>query len=210
MTPDYTHLFKVVVVGDSGVGKSNLLTRYVRGSFDSDSRSTIGVEFFSKMVKSGESVAKLQLWDTAGQERYRAVTTAYYRGAGGAVVVYDVSRPETFHRVSAWVEEVGNNCSPLPVLVLVGNKADLAATRSVSTAAGLEVAKKHNMCFFEASALNGKGVEEAFEELVGLMIKADPPLLSKEESPPYPAGVRISLEEARSSRLGGDKTSCSC
>jgi len=197
LSPDYTHLFKVVLIGESGVGKSNLLLRYVEGKFDIESRSTIGVEFFSKTVKVGESVVKLQLWDTAGQERYRAVTTAYYRGAAGAFLVYDVSNAESFSRLEAWVEEIKANCSPLPLLFLVGNKTDLEKKRAVSSAAGLRAAEKFGMLFFETSALEGTRVEEIFQQMVSLMLERSPPLLSREASPPCPASEVVPLEDLR-------------
>uniref|UniRef100_A0A7N0RBY7 Uncharacterized protein n=1 Tax=Kalanchoe fedtschenkoi TaxID=63787 RepID=A0A7N0RBY7_KALFE len=106
------YLFKVVIIGDSAVGKSNLLSRYARNEFDSNSKATIGVEFQTQIVEIDGKNVKAQIWDTAGQERFRAVTSAYYRGAFGALVVYDISRRSTFDSVTRWLDELNSKLSP--------------------------------------------------------------------------------------------------
>ena len=103
---DYDYLFKVVLIGDSGVGKSNLLSRFTRNEFSLESKSTIGVEFATRSMNVDGKTIKAQIWDTAGQERFRAVTSAYYRGAVGALIVYDITRGHTFDNVARWLEEL--------------------------------------------------------------------------------------------------------
>ncbi|KAL9325440.1 hypothetical protein ACSQ67_006085 [Phaseolus vulgaris] len=130
---DYDYLFKVVLIGDSGVGKSNLLSRFTRNEFSLESKSTIGVEFATRSIRVDDKVVKAQIWDTAGQERYRAITSAYYRGAVGALLVYDVTRHVTFENVERWLKELRDHTDANIVVMLVGNKADLRHLRAVST-----------------------------------------------------------------------------
>uniref|UniRef100_A0ACD5ZC77 Uncharacterized protein n=1 Tax=Avena sativa TaxID=4498 RepID=A0ACD5ZC77_AVESA len=167
------YVFKVVVIGDSGVGKTQLLGRFTRDEFHLDSKSTIGIEFQTRTVAIAPSRrrVKAQIWDTAGQERYRAVTSAYYRGALGAMLVYDVTRRATFQHVPRWVAELRAHADKSIVVVLVGNKADLAASvpgrREVGVEEARDFAEEQGLFFFEASALSGDNVEEAFMGLLG-------------------------------------------
>jgi len=126
---DYDYLFKVVIIGDSGVGKSNLLSRFTRNEFHLDSKSTIGVEFATRSIQHDGKVIKAQIWDTAGQERYRAITSAYYRGAVGALLVYDISKRLTFENVERWLKELRTHADPSIVVMLVGNKCVLRLWR---------------------------------------------------------------------------------
>jgi Ras-related protein Rab-11A len=114
-----------VIIGDSGVGKSNLLSRFTRNEFHLDSKSTIGVEFATRSISHDGKIIKAQIWDTAGQERYRAITSAYYRGAVGALLVYDISKRLTFENVERWLKELRTHADPSIVVMLVGNKCDL-------------------------------------------------------------------------------------
>ncbi|CAN1345472.1 Ras-related protein RABA2a [Linum perenne] len=136
---EYDYLFKVVLIGDSGVGKSNLLSRFTRNEFCLESKSTIGVEFATRTlqltVQVEGRVVKAQIWDTAGQERYRAITSAYYRGALGALLVYDVTKPTTFENVSRWLKELRDHADSNIVIMLIGNKTDLKHLRGVATEA---------------------------------------------------------------------------
>ncbi|KAK2198149.1 bifunctional P-loop containing nucleoside triphosphate hydrolase/Small GTP-binding protein domain/Small GTPase [Babesia duncani] len=168
MDKNYDYLFKIVLIGDSNVGKSNLLARFVKGRFRLDSKSTIGVEFATKNVelKNGK-IAKAQIWDTAGQERYRAITSAYYRGAVGAVVVYDIACKQSFYNVSRWLSELHDHADPNIVIALVGNKSDLTHLREVSTEDGQNLSNEHRLQFFETSCLNNENIEQAFEALFG-------------------------------------------
>ncbi|KAL7121640.1 hypothetical protein ACP275_02G193100 [Erythranthe tilingii] len=161
-----SYVFKVVVIGDSAVGKTQLLSRFAKNEFCLDSKSTIGVEFQTRTVTINSKLIKAQIWDTAGQERYRAVTSAYYRGAVGAMLVYDVTKRESFDHVARWVEELRAHADNSIVIMLVGNKADLVELRRVKTEDAVEFAEKQGLCFFETSALSGDNVETAFFNLL--------------------------------------------
>ncbi|KAH7682082.1 Small GTPase superfamily ARF/SAR type protein [Dioscorea alata] len=163
---EYDYLFKLVLVGDSGVGKSNLLSRFTRDDFNLDSKSTIGVEFATRSVKINGKVIKAQIWDTAGQERYRAVTSAYYRGAVGALLVYDITRHVTFENAKQWLKELRDHTDPNVVLMLVGNKSDLRHLVAVSTEDGKAFAEQESLYFIETSALESTNVENAFTEVL--------------------------------------------
>ena len=123
----------VVLIGDSGVGKSNLLSRFTRNEFNLDSKSTIGVEFATRSIQVDAKTIKAQIWDTAGQERYRAITSAYYRGAVGALLVYDISKHQTYENVQRWLKELRDHADANIVIMLVGNKSDLRHLRAVPT-----------------------------------------------------------------------------
>jgi Ras-related protein Rab-11A len=123
----------VVLIGDSGVGKSNLLSRFTRNEFNLDSKSTIGVEFATRSIQVDAKTIKAQIWDTAGQERYRAITSAYYRGAVGALLVYDISKHQTYDNVTRWLKELRDHADSNIVIMLVGNKSDLRHLRAVPT-----------------------------------------------------------------------------
>jgi Ras-related protein Rab-11A len=163
----FHHLFKLVLIGDSGVGKSNILSRFTRNTFDLDNKSTIGVEFATKSIKlDGKVVIKAQCWDTAGQERYRAITSAYYRGAVGALLVYDITKHDTFNNCQRWLTELRDHADVNIVVMLVGNKCDLKDQRTVTTEEATEFAQKNNLAFIETSALDSTGVETAFIRLL--------------------------------------------
>ncbi|KAG2717458.1 hypothetical protein I3843_03G177400 [Carya illinoinensis] len=163
---DYDYLFKVVLIGDSGVGKSNLLSRFTKNEFSLESKSTIGVEFATRSIHVDDKVIKAQIWDTAGQERYRAITSAYYRGAVGALLVYDVTRHVTFENVERWLKELRDHTDSNIVIMLVGNKADLRHLRAVSTEDATAFAERENTFFMETSALESLNVENAFTEVL--------------------------------------------
>ncbi|KAF4386529.1 hypothetical protein G4B88_006785 [Cannabis sativa] len=163
---DYDYLFKVVLIGDSGVGKSNLLSRFTRNEFSLESKSTIGVEFATRSIQVDDKVVKAQIWDTAGQERYRAITSAYYRGAVGALLVYDVTRHVTFENVERWLKELRDHTDANIVVMLVGNKADLRHLRAISTEDATAFAERENTFFMETSALESLNVENSFTEVL--------------------------------------------
>lgn len=163
---EYDYLFKVVLIGDSGVGKSNLLSRFTRNEFNLDSKSTIGVEFATKSIQVDAKTIKAQIWDTAGQERYRAITSAYYRGAVGALLVYDISKQVSFENVERWLKELRDHAEPNIVIMLVGNKSDLRHKRAVSTETAMSFAERNNLAFIETSALDATGVDEAFRQIL--------------------------------------------
>ncbi|KAE8726400.1 Ras-related protein RABA1i [Hibiscus syriacus] len=163
---DYDYLFKVVLIGDSGVGKSNLLSRFTKNEFSLESKSTIGVEFATRSIRVDDKVVKAQIWDTAGQERYRAITSAYYRGAVGALLVYDVTRRVTFENVERWLKELRGHTDSNIVIMLAGNKADLLHLRAVSSEDATVFAERENTFFMETSALESTNVDNAFTEVL--------------------------------------------
>ncbi|SPQ96301.1 Ras family [Plasmodiophora brassicae] len=163
----YDYLFKLLLVGDSGVGKTNILLSFTGHSFETDIKSTIGVDLKLKILKLRNKTIKLTLWDTAGQERFRTLTSAYYRGAQGIVLVYDVTRRQTFQNIQEWIKEVDlYTTTDSIVKMLVGNKIDLEGERQVSKEDGRQFAKENGMLFIETSARTNVGVANAFEELV--------------------------------------------
>ncbi|KAI3509301.1 hypothetical protein L1887_24475 [Cichorium endivia] len=164
---EYDYLFKVVLIGDSGVGKSNLLSRFTRNEFCLESKSTIGVEFATRTLQVEEKTVKAQIWDTAGQERYRAITSAYYRGALGALLVYDTTKPTTFENISRWLKELRDHADSNIVIMLIGNKTDLKHLRAVTTEDAQTFAEKEGLSFIETSALEAVNVEKAFQTILG-------------------------------------------
>lgn len=167
----YDHLYKVVLVGDATVGKTHLLSRYIKGSLPKAPTATIGVEFATRTVSLAVGgTVKAQIWDTAGQERYRAITSAHYRRAVGALLVYDVTKQSTFQNCAKWMEELRQNAEPDIVIMLVGNKVDLvekdASARQVYFDAAAEFARQHGLIFSEASAVTDYNVKHIFEHLL--------------------------------------------
>nr|VDD38844.1 unnamed protein product [Brassica oleracea] len=156
------YVFKVVLIGDSAVGKSQLLARFSRNEFSIESKATIGVEFQTRTLTIDNKTIKAQIWDTAGQERYRAVTSAYYRGAVGAMLVYDITKRQSFDHVARWLEELRGHADKNIVIMLVGNKTDLGTLRAVPTEDAKEFAQRENLFFMETSALDSINVEPSF------------------------------------------------
>mmetsp|Transcript_16772 Transcript_16772/g.29669 ORF Transcript_16772/g.29669 Transcript_16772/m.29669 type:complete len:203 (+) Transcript_16772:266-874(+) len=168
---DYDYLFKLVLIGDSGVGKSCLLLRFADDSFTESYISTIGVDFRFRTVKVGDKYVKLQIWDTAGQERFRTITSAYYRGADGIIMVYDVTSQESFDHVQDWLQEVNRYSNEGTVKLLIGNKSD-RTDKKVPTEQGEAYAKGLDMQFLETSAKTASNVEAAFLAMASELIKA--------------------------------------
>ncbi|XP_061336599.1 ras-related protein Rab11A [Gastrolobium bilobum] len=156
------YVFKVVLIGDSAVGKSQILARFARNEFSLDSKATIGVEFQTRTLVIEHKSVKAQIWDTAGQERYRAVTSAYYRGAVGAMLVYDITKRQSFDHIPRWLEELRSHADKNIVIILIGNKSDLENQRTVPTEDAKEFAEKEGLFFLETSALEATNVETAF------------------------------------------------
>ncbi|KAM9512740.1 ras-related protein Rab-11A-like [Salvelinus alpinus] len=163
---EYDYLFKVVLIGDSGVGKSNLLSRFTRNEFNLESKSTIGVEFATRSIHVEGKTVKAQIWDTAGQERYRAITSAYYRGAVGALLVYDIAKHLTYENAERWLKELQDHADSNIVIMLVGNKSDLRHLRAVPMDEAKALAEKHGLSFLETSALDSSNVELAFQTIL--------------------------------------------
>ncbi|CAO1391236.1 unnamed protein product [Diamesa serratosioi] len=161
MARDYDHLFKLLIIGDSGVGKSSLLIRFSDNVFSGSYITTIGVDFkIRTVVINGERV-KLQIWDTAGQERFRTITNTYYRGTHGVIVVYDVSNGESFANVKRWLQEIDTNCE-IVNKVLVGNKNDDPQSKVVVTEDAQRFAQQMDIPLFETSAKENINVEDMF------------------------------------------------
>ncbi|GAM19981.1 hypothetical protein SAMD00019534_031560 [Acytostelium subglobosum LB1] len=160
------YLFKIVIIGDSAVGKSNLLNRFTRNEFTEKTKATIGVDFGTKSIEIDGKVVTAQCWDTAGQERFRAVTSGYYRGAVGAMIVYDITSKISFKNVTRWLNELRENAEPDILIMMVGNKSDLETSREVSTQEAQSFAQSNKISFLETSALNSNNVNQAFERLL--------------------------------------------
>jgi Ras-related protein Rab-1A len=165
------HLFKLVLIGDSGVGKSCLLLRFADDNFTESYISTIGVDFRFRTVNVDNKTVKLQIWDTAGQERFRTITSAYYRGADGIIMVYDVTNRETFDHVDEWLSEVNRYAHEDTVKLLVGNKADLVSEKQVQANEAQAYADKLGIHFLETSAKTSTNVEAAFLTIAKDLIK---------------------------------------
>ena len=164
---DYDELYKIVLIGDSGVGKTNLLSRFIHEEFTLESKSTIGVEFATRSIFINNKCIKVQIWDTAGQERFKAITSAYYRGAHGVLLVYDITKRQSFFNTDKWYKEIEQHYEDETISgVLVGNKSDLMYLRDVPSEEGENLAIKYSFSFIETSALDNTNVEDAFIELI--------------------------------------------
>jgi Ras-related protein Rab-11A len=184
---DHDYLFRIVMVGDSGVGKTNLLSRYTVNDFNFETKTTIGAQFSNKVIPIDSHQVQLQIWDTAGQERYHSITSAYFRGASGALLVYDVCSTESFQSTEKWIKSLKELAEPDVVIVLVGNKSDLVNLKTVSCEDAQEFALKHSVEFIETSALNGQNVFVAFESLAKKIyfLKGEKNIKSKKDNPVY-------------------------
>ncbi|WCJ21215.1 Ras-related protein Rab-2A [Euphorbia peplus] len=167
----YDYLFKYIIIGDTGVGKSCLLLQFTDKRFQPVHDLTIGVEFGARMVTIDSRPIKLQIWDTAGQETFRSITRSYYRGAAGALLVYDITRRETFNHLTNWLADAREVANPNMTIMLVGNKSDLANRRAVSREEGEQFAQENGLLFMEASARTAQNVEEAFIGTAGKILR---------------------------------------
>ena len=157
---------KIVVVGDSGVGKTNLIKRFITNEFSENFKATIGVEFMSKTYKINKHLFKVEIWDTAGQERYKSITAVYYKGAKGGLIVYDTTDKNTFDNIDKWLTEIKDKTTSDIKLMIVGNKIDLKEYRDVQNEEALEKAKTLGIPLMETSALDATNVKEAFYDLL--------------------------------------------
>lgn len=157
-------LFKIIIIGDSGTGKSCVLKRLVENEFKQDHDVTVGVEFGSYLVKVEDKILKLQIWDTAGQESFRSITKIFYRGAHAAILTYSVTRRDSFENLTDWLKEIRQSCAPDVQIFLIGNKNDLSPNeREVSFQEGLRFKKENNLLYFtETSAKSGENVDRLF------------------------------------------------
>lgn len=201
---NFDYMFKLLIIGNSSVGKTSFLFRYADNSFTSAFVSTVGIDFKVKTVFRQDKRVKLQIWDTAGQERYRTITTAYYRGAMGFILMYDVTNEESFNAVQDWSTQIKTYSWDNAQVVLVGNKSDLEDERVVSTERGKQLAEQMGLEFFEASAKDNANVKAVFECLVDIIcdkmsesLDSDPTILNQhstreltESSDPPSSGCR--------------------
>jgi len=200
----HDHLFKLLIIGDSGVGKSSILLCFCDNEFNEKQASTIGVDFKTKFMQVRGKKLKLALWDTAGQERFRTLTSSYYRGAQGVILCYDCSQKTSFEHVKFWQEEVRKySTNQDAILMLVANKVDLP-DQQVTRAEGEEFAFANSMMFIETSAKTRQGVKQAFEEVVFKVLDT-PSLLQSTQ----PSGAR-QVTAAQSQQQQGDRDSCAC
>lgn len=165
MAKAYDYLFKLLLIGDSGVGKTSVLFRFSDDAFNSTFISTIGIDFKIRTIELGDKKIKLQIWDTAGQERFRTITTAYYRGAMGILLVYDITNEKSFENIKTWIKNIEQHASADVEKMILGNKCDMEDKRKITKEQGEQLAKEYNVKFMETSAMNRTNVEKAFTEI---------------------------------------------
>lgn len=165
MAKAYDYLFKLLLIGDSGVGKTSVLFRFSDDAFNSTFISTIGIDFKIRTIELGDKKIKLQIWDTAGQERFRTITTAYYRGAMGILLVYDITNEKSFENIKTWIKNIEQHASADVEKMILGNKCDMEDKRKISFDQGKQLADEYGVKFMETSAMNRTNVEQAFTEI---------------------------------------------
>ena len=171
MTSEPAMTFKILTIGESGVGKTCVLRRFVENKFSKNHLATIGIDFKTKTLNIYNQEIKLKIWDTAGQERFRNITTQYYKGADGIVLVYDVTEESSYDKIRDWMEQILSNTTQDEIgLVLLGNKCDMNP-RTVTVEMGNKMAEDLKISYFETSALTGQGINEAFEKLTKDIMK---------------------------------------
>ena len=166
MSINFHYLLKYVIIGDSGVGKSNILLQYINGKFSDDFKATVGVEFGAKNIEINSRIYRIQIWDTAGQENFRSIARAYYKNSICACIVYDITSRNSFNSVQSWIDDCTKQTPKSILLLLIGNKNDLNDKREVQYEEGAEFAKKRNMIFLETSAKTGNNIDNIFERSV--------------------------------------------
>ncbi len=181
---DYNYLYKILILGDSFVGKTNMLKRFLHNKFDMNTKETVGVEFGTKNFLMGkkQDIVKVQIWDTAGQERYRSVTKAYYKGGKGALLVYDITRRSTFDNIDNWLIDLRTNGDNNILIALIGNKSDLEEKREISKEEAQTKAEQYNIAFLETSAKSGDNINKAFTQLVEQVYNAHITMLENDVS----------------------------
>ena len=193
---------KLIVIGDSGVGKTNIIKRYISNTFTIDTKSTVGVEFFTKTFKINDDILKLEIWDTAGQERYKAITSAYYRGSSGALIVYDITRIETYNNVDIWIKELNEKVEGSLKLLLIGNKSDKKDERKMSIETALHKARQLNIPLMETSAYDSTNIKKVFETILKEMYKEfkKEKVNYKKEKTNKSEGVNLEIENQKENK----------
>ncbi|KAH6558058.1 hypothetical protein KP509_1Z080100 [Ceratopteris richardii] len=197
----YAYLFKYIIIGDTGVGKSCLLLQFTDKRFQPVHDLTIGVEFGARMITIDNKQIKLQIWDTAGQESFRSITRSYYRGAAGALLVYDITRRETFNHLAGWLEDACNHANSNMTIMLIGNKCDLSHRRAVTFEEGQQFAKDNGLIFMETSAKTAQNVEEAFVSTASKIYKKIEQGIFDVSNESY--GIKVGYGGATSTSGGG-------
>jgi small GTP-binding protein len=204
---NYEMMFKVVLVGDSFVGKTNIMSKYLKNIFQADSKATVGVEFGSKQFNVEGHSINAQIWDTAGQERYKAITSAYYKGAKGAFVVYDITRKESFESIDKWVSDLKASADKKLTVVIIGNKSDLEDQRQVTKEQGQEKANQLEVAFMETSALSGDNLDKAFDMMINEVYKKCHEEMLAEDDLDIEGGQDINLNK-KPENTGNNKKCC--
>lgn len=192
---DGEHVFKTLIIGDSSVGKSNLLLRFSDNIFHDTFLPTIGVDFKIKSVNVYDKSIKLNIWDTAGQDRFKTITQAYYKGAHGIVVVFDITERNSFEHVQNWFQEIKKNAGETVVKILVGNKVDLQESRAVQKSEGEALARSLGVLYVETSAKTGENVDSVFMNLSKQIYDALP---ENEKNPGKQQGASIDGQRRKS------------
>lgn len=167
---DYDFMFKIIIIGESGTGKSCILHHLLENKFKKNPNHTVGVEFGCKQITVAGKKIKLQIWDTAGQERFRSVTKSYYRGAAAAILVYDITNSMTFEKLPSWINEAKGLSMQDICMVILGNKSDLASARAVNFIDAASFCQENHLQFFETSAVTGENIEEAFGKIAKIIL----------------------------------------
>ncbi|KAK0395505.1 hypothetical protein QR680_001314 [Steinernema hermaphroditum] len=203
---NFDYMFKLLIIGNSSVGKTSFLFRYCDDSFTSAFVSTVGIDFKVKTVFRGDKRVKLQIWDTAGQERYRTITTAYYRGAMGFILMYDITNEESFNSVQDWCTQIKTYSWENAQVVLVGNKCDMEDERVISLDRGRQLADQLGLEFFETSAKENINVKAVFEKLVEIICNKMAESLDNDPSQNQPKGQR--LEQTTTQKPASQQCNC--
>eukprot|EP01138_Halocafeteria_seosinensis_P010801 gb/GECG01011031.1/.p1 GENE.gb/GECG01011031.1/~~gb/GECG01011031.1/.p1 ORF type:complete len:203 (+),score=26.45 gb/GECG01011031.1/:1-609(+) len=201
MNTDYDALFKLLIIGDSGVGKSCLLLRFADDTYTESYISTIGVDFKIKTIEVAEKVVKLQIWDTAGQERFRTITSSYYRGAHGIIIVYDITDRESFDNVKQWFNEIERYACANVNKLLVGNKCDLESKRQVDFEEAQAFADEHGIPFLETSAKDATNVEKSFVTMAEK-------IKDRMQHQPAPDKDKDNIKVGKGQQLQGESSGC--
>ena len=192
---EYDLLFKLILIGDSYVGKSNILLKYLKNQFNENSKTRIGVEFGTKNIIINNKRIKIQIWDTAGQERYRSITSAYYKGAKGALIVYDITRKNTFDNIDKWITDLKLNGDKNICIIILGNKSDLIDKREINKNDGIKKAEMYKTAFLETSALNGDNISKAFDELIEQIVINNKNIFQDDNENEIDKGVNLNDEK---------------